>query len=129
MNSGYELYDNPNDYSDKSDGKTEAERRMEEEEFRFNSVSAGSTCKRSHRATLFPTDRSPQLPQRRGQELFVTSTRTLLRSRGHSARTLRKQHTAISSPLFQRKLNPSTAPHAAAAIVQRANRRRSWPTR
>ncbi len=33
VNAGYELYDNPNDYVEKEDGKTEAERRMEEEEF------------------------------------------------------------------------------------------------
>ncbi len=105
VNSGYELYDNPNDYSDKGDGKTEAERRMEEEEFRFNSVSAGSTCKTLAPGYSFRLTDHHSCPSEEGKSFWSPVSRTLLRSRGHSARTLRKQHTAISSPVFQRKLN------------------------
>jgi len=44
-NSGYELYDYTNDYVKKGDGREEAHRRMEEEEIRFNTVYATSSCK------------------------------------------------------------------------------------
>jgi type VI secretion system secreted protein VgrG len=44
-NSGYELYDYTNDYVKKGDGREEAHRRMEEEEVRFNTVYATSSCK------------------------------------------------------------------------------------
>ncbi|MFO1064070.1 MAG: type VI secretion system tip protein TssI/VgrG [Pirellulales bacterium] len=44
-NAGYELYDYANDYFQKEDGKAEADRRMEEEEARFNTVQGASICK------------------------------------------------------------------------------------
>ena len=73
VNSGYELYDSPNDYADKSDGTTEAERRMEEEEFRFNSVSAGSTCKTLTPGYSFRLTDHHSCPSEEGKNFLVTA--------------------------------------------------------
>ncbi len=73
VNSGYELYDNPNDYVDKGDGKTEAERRMEEEEFRFNSVAASSHCKTLAPGFCFRLTQHHSCPSEQGKSFLVTS--------------------------------------------------------
>ncbi len=65
-NSGYELYDNPNDYVNKDDGRSEASRRMEEEEARYD------TCRCQHLQNLrswlcVQTSGAPQLSARARQ--------------------------------------------------------------
>lgn len=44
-NTGYQLYDFPNDYAAHHNRVEDAERRMQEEELRFNMVTGSSTCK------------------------------------------------------------------------------------
>ncbi len=44
-NEGYCIYDNPNDYSTKAEGQSEAKWRLEEEEARFDTATGQSTCK------------------------------------------------------------------------------------
>ena len=72
-NSGYELYDNSNDYVQKGDGRTEATRRMEEEEIRFNSVSGTSTCKTMTAGYGFKLTKHRNCPSEQGKSFLITS--------------------------------------------------------
>ena len=77
-NTGYELYDFPNDYMQKEDGNHEALRRMEEEEIRFNSVSGASTCKSMTSGFTFLLKKHHTCPSEQGKSF-------LLKSVSHSA--------------------------------------------
>lgn len=77
-NSGYELYDFPNDYMQKGDGSNEALRRMEEEEIRFNSVSGTSSCKSLTSGYTFTLKKHHTCPSEQGKSF-------LLKSVSHSA--------------------------------------------
>jgi type VI secretion system secreted protein VgrG len=72
-NQGYELYDFPNDYFEKGDGKLEALRRMEEEEIRFNSASGASTCKTLTPGYVFRLTEHPNSVSEKGRSYLLTS--------------------------------------------------------
>lgn len=72
-NSGYELYDYPNDYLLKDEGKTEADRRMEEEESRFNSVTGSATCKSFAPGYCFKLTMHHNSPSEQGKSYLLTS--------------------------------------------------------
>ncbi len=72
-NSGYEVYDFPNDYVQKEDGRTETVRRMEEEEVRFNSVSGASVCKTLTAGYAFKLSHHHSLPGEAGKSFLLTS--------------------------------------------------------
>ncbi len=75
FNSGYELYDYPNDFINKDDGRIEAERRMEEEEFRFDSVSGASFCKTLTAGHCFKLVEHHSCPSEENNSYLLTSVR------------------------------------------------------
>ena len=72
-NTGYELYDYPNDYVQKGDGSNEAIRRMEEEEIRFNTVSGTSFCKTMTPGYVFKLTKHHTCPSEQGKSFLLTS--------------------------------------------------------
>ncbi len=72
-NTGYELYDYSNDYVRKRDGRTEAERRLEEEEIRFNSVAGGGSCKTLTAGYTFKLTKHHSCPSEQGKSFLLTS--------------------------------------------------------
>ena len=72
-NTGYELYDYPNDYVQKGDGRNEATRRMEEEEIRFNTVSGTSFCKTMTPGYVFKLSMHHTCPSEQGKSFLLTS--------------------------------------------------------
>lgn len=72
-NAGYELYDYPNDYVQKGDGRNEATRRMEEEEIRFNTVSGTSFCKTMTPGYVFKLTMHHTCPSEQGKSFLLTS--------------------------------------------------------
>ncbi len=72
-NTGYELYDYSNDYVRKGDGRTEAERRLEEEEIRFNSVAGGGSCKTLTAGYTFKLTKHHSCPSEQGKSFLLTS--------------------------------------------------------
>lgn len=71
-NSGYELYDYPNDYVDKGDGTEESYRRMEEEEIRFNTVQGESCCKSFTAGYKFKLKSHYSCPDEAGKSFLLT---------------------------------------------------------
>jgi type VI secretion system secreted protein VgrG len=74
-NSGYELYDYPNDYVLKSDGREESHRRLEEEEVRFNTVSGKSSCMTMTPGFLFRLKSHFNSPSEAGKSYLLTSVK------------------------------------------------------
>ena len=72
-NTGYELYDYPNDYVQKDDGRTEATRRMEEEEIRFNTVAGTSFCKTMTPGYVFKLSNHHTCPSEQGKSFLLTN--------------------------------------------------------
>ncbi|MCY2977163.1 MAG: type VI secretion system tip protein TssI/VgrG [Planctomycetota bacterium] len=72
-NAGYELYENPNDYVQKEDGRTEATRRLESEEVRFNTVVGSSTCKTMTSGFAFKLSKHHNLKVEQGKSYLLTS--------------------------------------------------------
>jgi len=72
-NAGYELYDYPNDYVRKSDGREEAHRRQEEEEVRFNTVSGRSSCVTMTPGYVFKLRSHANVPSEAGKSYLLTS--------------------------------------------------------
>ena len=72
-NAGYELYDNTNDYVSKEEGRTEASRRMEEEEARFDTVHGSSTCKTFAPGFAFKLVEHPSCPNEQNKSYVITS--------------------------------------------------------
>ena len=72
-NSGYELYDYTNDYVQKGDGRTEATRRMEEEEIRFNTVAGTSVCKTMTPGYVFKLSLHHTCPSEQGKSFLLTN--------------------------------------------------------
>ncbi len=69
----YEFHDYPNDYVSRQDGRTEAEHRMEEEELRYNTIIASSTCKSIQPGFGFRLTKHPNSPKEEGKDYLVTS--------------------------------------------------------
>jgi type VI secretion system secreted protein VgrG len=72
-NANYELYDSPNDYVEKEDGRTEATRRMEAEEVRFNTVVGASSCKTMSAGFAFKLSKHHNLNSEQGKSHLLTS--------------------------------------------------------
>jgi len=72
-NAGYELYDYTNDYVQKDDGRTEATRRMEEEEIRFSTVLGTSLCKTMTAGYVFKLSVHHTCPNEQGKSFLLTS--------------------------------------------------------
>ena len=72
-NAAYELYDSPNDYVQKEDGRTEATRRMEAEEVRFNTVVGASSCKTISAGYAFKLTKHHNLKSEQGKSYLLTS--------------------------------------------------------
>ncbi len=72
-NSKYKLYDNPNDYKEKSDGIQEVSRRMEEEEVRYDTVWANSNCKTLLPGYVFKLSEHHSCKTEEGRSYLVTS--------------------------------------------------------
>ncbi len=71
-NSNYELYDYPAEYVVKDNGTTEAERRMEEEEIRFDAVQGASTCRSFSPGFCFKLSKHHSSPSEQGLERLIT---------------------------------------------------------
>ncbi|MFN9435953.1 MAG: type VI secretion system Vgr family protein [Planctomycetota bacterium] len=72
-NSGYEQFDYPNDYVRKSDGREEAQRRQEEEEVRFNTVTGKSSCVTMVPGYVFKLKSHYNSPSEAGKSYLLTS--------------------------------------------------------
>lgn len=72
-NTGYELYDYPNDYVRKGDGREEAHRRQEEEEVRFNTVTGKSSCVTMVPGFVFKLKSHFNSPGEAGKSYLLTS--------------------------------------------------------
>jgi type VI secretion system secreted protein VgrG len=72
-NSGYEMYDNSNDYVKKSDGREESVRRMEEEETRFSVIRGSSTCKSLSAGHAFKLKSHHNCPSEAGKSYVLVS--------------------------------------------------------
>jgi len=72
-NKGYELYDYPGEYDKKSDGTSLAHFRIQEEQARFNTVSASSQCKSFWAGATFKLASHPSSPEEVGKQYIITS--------------------------------------------------------
>jgi type VI secretion system secreted protein VgrG len=72
-NTGYELYDFPNDYVRKGDGREESHRRQEEEEVRFNTVTGRSSCGTMVPGYVFKLKSHYNSPSEAGKSYLLTS--------------------------------------------------------
>ncbi|MFO0014843.1 MAG: type VI secretion system Vgr family protein [Planctomycetota bacterium] len=72
-NSGYELYDNPNTYSELDEGREESKRRMEEEETRFDTVNGSSSCPAFAPGYVFKIKSHPNVPSEAKKSYLLTS--------------------------------------------------------
>jgi type VI secretion system secreted protein VgrG len=84
-NSGYELYDYPNDYVRKSDGREEALRRQEEEEVRFNTVTGRSSCVTMTPGYVFKLKSHSNARSEAGKSYMLTSVEHLASQPGRWA--------------------------------------------
>ena len=71
-NSKYEIYDYPGEYQEKSDGQTEVDLRMEEEEVEHDVVAAASQCKTFTPGGKFKIGKHPS-PGEKGKSYVITS--------------------------------------------------------